>query len=405
MADIDDRWFRTDKATGAKVPTGRYGSGRRWDVRWRDDTGTQRHKAFERKADAERFLAKVTTDLAGGIYLDPAAGKVTLQAYAERWLAAQTFDVTTREAVALRLRLHVLPQLGSYRLGALRPSVVQVWTRGLQQQLANSYVRVVFANLSAILQAAVDDALIGRNPCRAGSVKPPAPDRRKVVPWTAEQVAAVTAALPDRYRAIMAAGAGLGLWQGECFGLAVGDVDWLRGVVHVRRQVRIVGGRLTFAPPKTGKTRDVPLPESVALRLAAHLEAWPAVAVTLPWLEPSGRPETRRLLFSTRERTALDRTYFNRHVWKPALEAAGVPAGRESGMHALRHHYASVVLEGGVNIRAVADFLGHNDPGFTLRTYTHLLPTSEQRTRQAVDRALTGGAATADGLPTAQEPH
>jgi hypothetical protein len=39
------------------------------------------------------------------------------------------------------------------------------------------------------------------------------------------------------------------------------------------------------------------------------------------------------------------------------------------------------------------------------RTYTHLLPTSEQRTRQAVDRALTGGAATADGLPTAQEPH
>jgi integrase len=143
----------------------------------------------------------------------------------------------------------------------------------------------------------------------------------------------------------------------------------------------------------------VPLPESVALRLAAHLEAWPAVAVTLPWLEPSGRPETRRLLFSTRERTALDRTYFNRHVWKPALEAAGVPAGRESGMHALRHHYASVVLEGGVNIRAVADFLGHNDPGFTLRVYAHLMPATEDRARQAVDRALTDASrrAAADG--------
>jgi hypothetical protein len=82
--------------------------------------------------------------------------------------------------------------------------------------------------------------------------------------------------------------------------LAVDDVDFLRGLVHVRRQVRIVASRLVFAPPKTGKTRDVPLPESVALRLAAHLEAWPAVPVTLPWREPAGRPETARLLFSTR---------------------------------------------------------------------------------------------------------
>jgi hypothetical protein len=54
--------------------------------------------------------------------------------------------------------------------------------------------------------------------------------------------------------------------------------------------------------------------------------------------------------------------------------------------------------------QALSEHLGHSDPGFTLRTYTHLLPTSEQRTRQAVDRALTGGAATADGLPTAQGP-
>ena len=283
----------------------------------------------------------VKADLARGVYLDPAAGKVTLGDYATAWCAAQTFDETTREAVALRLRLHVVPQLGAYPLAALRPSVVQSWARGLQQQLAPSYVRVVFASLSAILQAAVDDGAIARNPCRAGSVKPPAPDRRKVLPWSAERVAAVAAALPDRYRAIVAVTAGLGLRQGECFGLAVDDIDFLRGVIHVRRQVRIVASRLVFAPPKTGKTRDVPLPESVALRLAAHLEAWPAMAVTLPWREPAGRPETARLLFSTRERSALARTYFNRHVWKPALEAARVPATRDNRMHAARDYYAS----------------------------------------------------------------
>jgi hypothetical protein len=59
-------------------------------------------------------------------------------------------------------------------------------------------------------------------------------------------------------------------------------------------------------------------------------------------------------------------------------------------MHALRHFYASVLLDAGESIKALSEYLGHSDPGFTLRTYTHLLPTSGQRTRQAVDRALTG---------------
>ena len=58
-------------------------------------------------------------------------------------------------------------------------------------------------------------------------------------------------------------------------------------------------------------------------------------------------------------------------------------------------------LDAGESIKAVAEHLGHSDPGFTLRTYTHLLPSSEQRTRQAVDRALTGGAGKVDGLTTA----
>src|SRR5205814_1925053 len=81
-------------------------------------------------------------------------------------------------------------------------------------------------------------------------------------------------------------GAGLGLRQGEILGLAVEDVDFLRKVVHVRRQVRIVRARLVFALPKGGKERDIPLPGTVALALAAHLADHPAAPVTLPWEEP-----------------------------------------------------------------------------------------------------------------------
>ncbi|MEV0470558.1 site-specific integrase, partial [Streptomyces prunicolor] len=47
--------------------------------------------------------------------------------------------------------------------------------------------------------------------------------------------------------------------------------------------------------------------------------------------------------------------------------------------------------------------LGHSDPGFTLRTYTHLLPSSETRTRKAIDDAFTEGKAEDEGNPPADQ--
>src|SRR5690606_25375400 len=116
----------------------------------------------------------------------------------------------------------------------------------------------------------------------ARSVSKPRADGHQVVPWEAETVLAVHDALPDRYRIAATLGSGLGLRQGEVFGLAVDDVDFLRGHVTVRRQVKLFAdGHLEFALPKGRKTRVVPLPNSVRDELAAHLTPWPAVPVTL----------------------------------------------------------------------------------------------------------------------------
>lgn len=101
-----------------------------------------------------------------------------------------------------------------------------------------------------------------------------------------------------------------------------------------------------------------------------------------------GDPVTVPLILSTRERTALNRNYFNTFIWKQALREAVVETSRENGTHALRHHYASVLLDSGESIKAVSEYLGHADAGFTLRTYTHLMPSSDQRTRKAVDEAF-----------------
>ena len=126
--------------------------------------------------------------------------------------------------------------------------------------------------------------------------------------------------------------------------------------------------------------------------LAAHLAAYPAQAGDARMGHPEGKPDhvSSGGDHSARQ-SALRRNNFNAQVWEPALKAADVAVGTgDNGCHALRHFFASVLLDAGESIKAVSDYLGHADPGFTLRTYTHLMPTSDERTRQAVDAALSG---------------
>lgn len=172
---------------------------------------------------------------------------------------------------------------------------MQSWVRAKQQELSPRTVRLLFSLLSSILNAAVDDERIAKNPCRSSSIKLPKLDDRKIVPWTDEQVVALRRALPERYAVMLTMTTGLGLRQGEVFGLTVEDVDFLRGTVRVQRQVAIVGNRLVFSLPKNRKVREVPLPSSVRDVLSAHLAAHPARPVTLPWETPSGQPVTARL--------------------------------------------------------------------------------------------------------------
>ncbi len=60
-------------------------------------------------------------------------------------------------------------------------------------------------------------------------------------------------------------------------------------------------------------------------------------------------------------------------------------------MHALRQFYASTLLMQGVSIKELAEFLGHSAPGFTLRTYTNLVPSSYERVRLAIDGVFAAG--------------
>lgn len=209
-----------------------------------------------------------------GRYVDPKAGSVTLADFAAQWLEAQTFDASTRETMESRVRTHILPTIGDMELRHLKPSTVQAWVRSRQTEVAPSYCRLLLSNLSTVLSAAVEDGLIPLNPCSVSSVKAPRVDRRRVVPWSVETAQRVVECHPAEFRAVPVLGTGCELRQGEIFGLTVENIDFLRRVVFVRRQLRLVENQTVFAPPKGGREREVPLPDVVSMALAEHIRAF-----------------------------------------------------------------------------------------------------------------------------------
>jgi integrase len=302
-----------------------------------------------------------------GTYVDPAAGRSAFRDYAEAWRRAQLHRPNTATRIESQLRKHVYPVLGDRPLAALRPSELQAFVTGLAVELEPGSVRTVFATVRAILSAAVQDRLIGRDP---GRVTLPKMRRVQVVPLTVDQVDALARGMPPRYRALVIVGAATGLRQGELFGLRVSDVDFLRRLVTVERQVQpAAGGGVMVGPLKNRASyRTVPVGEVVTEAAAGHLAKFPANPEGYIFTDEVGKP--------------LSRNKFNASVWVYARKAACLP---KAGMHDLRHFYASALIRGGLNPKVVAIRLGHANASMTLNTYSHLWPDDEDRTRQAID--------------------
>jgi integrase len=409
MAHIEDRWYHTITGPNGRKRQGSAkpgcGKGMRYRVRYIGPDGRERSESFPdgKKREAQDFLNRIQTDIRAGTYVDPDAGRISFRQYAAAWLAAITVDELTHDRLEYELRLHIYPAFGDLPIvQAAQVSTIRAWAKRIQDAgLSPGYRRKLFEDVSMIFNAAVDDKKIASNPFAAKTIRPPQAETTRVVPWPIQLRAKFRANVESRYRVAVDLGAGCGLRQGEIFGISPDDVDPHRPILHVVRQVKVVRSRLIFALPKGGKTREAPLPDSVAARLKAHAKEYPPMPVTLPWGSSTGQPRTVQLYLYTTNGAALNRPTFNSRVWRPALRATGIPRTRQNGMHVLRHTYASVLLDAGESIRALAAYLGHADPGFTLRTYTHLLPTSEDRTRRAIDQAFRDDPEPDDGLNTA----
>lgn len=363
------------KRTGTQVCTKLHGTGRRWRVRWVDETGKERTASYEKRADADKHEKQVGSDLHTGTYIDPAAGQVTFRDYAEAWRKRQVHRDSSAGHNESRLRLHVYPVFGDRPISSILPSEIQAWVAGIE--LASSSVGVLHGIVFGIFKDAVRDKCIASNPC--DGTKLPKAEHKQVVPPTTEQVEIVRSKLPVEWQALATFVAGTGMRQGECFGLVVdrlylpekpGDRS---GTVKVDQQL-VRGNPPKFGPLKTRASyRTIPLPDVVVVALKEHMRQFPPGPddLVFTW---GGKP--------------IPRSTFSYH-WLKAARAAKLPP--RSGIHSLRHYYASLLIRYGESVKTVQARLGHASASETLDTYSHLWPDSDDRTRDAIDSELTLG--------------
>lgn len=414
---IEDRWFRkgpadpkTNKPTREK--TARHGKGMRYKV-----TGIPgvRARSFPDKqlAEARAWLAKAEHESRAGEFIDPRAGNLTLRQYIEdHWWPSLTADPATLETIKGRVWGHIIPHIGELTLRQIKVSTLRTWLKTLESSISPGTANATWGYLSNILEYAIDDERLSKNPCKAKTISPPKMPARKARAWSAQRVSAVRAALQPRFQILIDIGVGVGLRQGEAFGLAAEDIDEEAGVIRVRRQVKRVAGKLVFAPPKGNKEREVPLPGHLAARIRAYRKEFPSRRVTLPWKDPrppqtkleaqERAPRTHHLLVTNTGDGAIRAWSWNQHYWKKALAAAGVippppprekgskaniayGPTREHGYHSLRHTFASVQLDARESVVSVSRWMGHGDPSITLRVYAHFMPEADGRGRAAMD--------------------
>ena len=278
---------------------------------------------------------------------------------------------------------HIKPQLGKIPLNDLTTLNLQQFYKKLlaegrveriesQKQpkgLSTKTVRNIHQIISSALKLAVEQRLIARNPADGCAL--PKVEHKEMKTLTADQLSAFFQEAKDSgvyelYYLDLATG----LRRGELLGLKWTDVDLDRGVLKIQRAISRQNGKVVEAPLKTKNAyRTLPLSADAI----SVLKMQKCKVGNSEWVFPSptGGPMSPDSVL---------------HMLQRVLKRAGLPRIR---FHDLRHTFATMALQNGVDVKTVSSMLGHYSAGFTLDTYAHVTTDAQMKAAQTMGNILS----------------
>ena len=290
---------------------------------------------------------------------------------------------STKQTYGYRIYKQIIPNVGHIPLNELKTSDLQAFYASLKTDgrlirrdlnggaLSDSHIRAIHTHCNASLNKAVEEGLIFRNPASECRLPSKRYAEMKVLTHAEIHRLLVQAKEEDMFEMFFL-DLSTGLRRGELLGLQWDDVDFRKKNLHVRRQVNRVDGKLAVNTPKTKRSaRPVPLSDFTLYVLAEYKKS-----SSSKWIFPSPvNPDNPREPSSVRKRLS------------DILERAGCKHVR---FHDLRHTFATMALENGIDIKTLAEILGHNTVATTINTYTHSTAEMQAAAAQKIDRAIAG---------------
>ncbi|MBE6910358.1 MAG: site-specific integrase [Ruminococcaceae bacterium] len=344
----------------------------RWEGRYvagHDASGKTIRKNVLGKTQAEA-RAKLKLAIEEAEMLDVArAGEYTVEKWVKTWYdlySKPNIREKTQKYYETFINRHIIPMLGDIKLGKLTGRDIQKMYNEVREHgrirvsqkesnpgMSAAYVRGLHMLLHNCLNRAVKERLILRNPTEDCIV--PKVEKTEMKILKPEDIGTYLKEAERRgVLAIFYLELCTGLRKGELTALLWEDVDVETKTISVSKQaVGVKGGGVKITRPKTETSiRKIAIPQQVVDLLVAEHEKHP----DSPYLFTS--PVTGKMYHPD--------SIVNMH--KRILESTGLEHIR---LHDLRHTFATLALQNGVDIKTVSGMLGHYDAGFTLRTYTH----------------------------------
>jgi len=345
-------------------------------------TGNLKRKSLYGKTKAE-VLKKMNEEkykLQQGISVETT--NMNLGQWLNTWLweYKKNLKPKTFESYEQLIRVHILPSLGNIQLKALRPEHLQKFYNEKHSSgrvdgnggLSARTVRYIHVVLHAALEQAVKNQILTRNVSQATTL--PRQKKKEMRVLTKEEQAKLLAVLrKDEGGVVYILGLAAGMRRGELLGLMWKDIDFEQGIINVKRtlsRVKVFGQKnkteLVFQTPKSAKAiRSIPIPESILGVLKTHKGRQQQEK------EVAGCAYVDRdLVFCTKLGNPIEPGNFTRRFYRYITKAFIA----HTNPHALRHSYATRLLEVNEHPKIVQELLGHSSISLTLDTYSHVMP-------------------------------